>query len=284
MIQMEVALNPALIAPAPISTEAPVGLNGSFAINAYDNCTCTSTTTGKGNNAVTTYGIPRQAGVACRDQAHAIFTGGQVAVAGGSGTATTSYGSDPTKGASVQGVDPWPYNIDDLINQYKAGAPPSGFSCTGTQNFFATPPTYLNCGTQTKQTFGAYPSGLPDTEPDPNTLNSVTEYIPGSVKLTADASGSGILIVDGDLEINGGLSWYGLILVRGQVSFTGGGAQKVNMYGAILAGKDVNATDQQQGTTDTFGGSINFQYDVCAMQNLNANRPPRMLASHELSF
>ncbi len=113
-------------------------------------------------------------------------------------------------------------------------------------------------------------------------MNAVTEYIHGSVKLTSAASGAGILIIDGDLEINGGLNWYGLVLVRGKVSFTGGAGQNVNLYGSILAGQDVNATDQAQ--TDNFGGSINFHYDVCAMQNLNGSRPPRMLASHELMF
>lgn len=282
MVQMEVALNPPLIAPAPISTEAPVNLQGSFVLNAYDNCTCTTTSSGTGKNATTIYGVPRQAGVACNSLAHAIYTGGSVSVAGAAGTTTTAYGSDPTQGASVQNVDPWPYNIDDLINQYKAGAKSPGYSCTGTANFFATPPSYSNCGTQTNQTFGTYPSGLPNTEPDPATLNAVTEYIPGSVKLTAAASGSGILIIDGDLEINGGLNWYGLVLVRGKVSFTGGAGQNVNLYGSILAGQDVNATDQAQA--DTFGGSINFNYDVCAMKNLNGARPPRMLASHELQF
>jgi hypothetical protein len=274
MVQMEVALSPPLIAPAPISTQAPVGLQGSFIINAYDNCTCTCTTTGTGANKTTTCG-----GVGCNSQAHAIYTGGTVSVSGGAGQTLTAYGSDPTQGASVQNVDPWPYNIDDLINQYKAGASSPGYSCTGTSNFFATPPSYLNCGTQTSQTFGTYPSGLPT---EPINVNSVTEYIPGSVKLTSDANGAGILIVDGDLEVNGGQNWYGLVLVRGKVSFTGGAGQNVNLYGSILAGQDVNATDQAQ--SDTFGGSINFHYDVCAMKNLNGNRPPRMLASHELQF
>jgi len=278
MVQMEVALNPPLIAPAPISTQAPVNLQGSFVLNAYDNCTCTCTTSGSGNNA-TTACVAKQAGVACNSQAHAIYTGGAVSVSGGAGQTTTAYGSDPTQGASVQNVNPWPYNIDDLINQYKAGAQSPGYSCTGTANFFATPPTYLNCGVQASQTFGTYPSGLPA---EPTSVNAVTEYINGSVKLTSAASGAGILIVDGDLEVNGGLNWYGLVLVRGKVSFTGGAGQSVNLYGSILAGQDVNATDQAQA--DTFGGSINFNYDVCAMQNRNGSRPPRMLASHELMF
>jgi hypothetical protein len=278
MVQMEVAFSPPLVPPAPISTQAPVNLQGSFILNAYDNCSCPCTTTAA--CAATT----------CKS-AHAVFTENDVSVTGGAGTTLTSYGNDPTKGSqtipgpSVQRVNPWPdsLNINNLINQYKTGATSPSWSntCSGTTNFTATPPSYLNCGTHTNQQFGTYPDGLP-TEPAPGSYTTVTEYIPGSTKLTADASGSGILIIDGDLEINGGLNWYGLILVRGQVSFTGGGGQNVNLYGSILAGQDINATDQSQ--TDTFGGSINFHYDVCALKNLNGGAPPKLLATHEIMY
>src|SRR5579864_6272166 len=273
-------LKSSVIPPAPIATQAPVHLQGSYVLNAYDSCTCTCTTTGNGANATTSCGVG-QAG--CKKTAHAIYTANTVDTAGGAGTTTTMYGSDPTGSASVQNVNPWPgyLNIDTLINQYKATAqsPSYSSSCTGTQNFTATPPSYLSCGTQANQTYGTYPSGLPT---EPASVNGVTEYIPGSVKLTAGASGAGILIVDGDLEINGGLNWYGLTLVRGQVSFTGGAGQNVNLYGSILAGKDVNATDQAQ--TDTFGGSINFHYDVCALKNSGGKTPPRLLATHEIMY
>jgi hypothetical protein len=278
IVQMEVAFNPPLIPPAPISTQAPVNLQGSFILNAYDNCSCPCTT------------ATACAATKCTS-AHAVFTENGVSVNGGAGTTLTSYGSDPTQGTqttpgpSVQQVNPWPnsLNINNLISQYKAGAtsPNWSSSCTGTTNFTSDPPSYLNCGTQTNQQFGTYPSGLP-TEPASGSYTSVTEYIPGSVKLTAAASGSGILIIDGDLEVNGGLNWYGLILVRGKVSFTGGAGQNVNLYGSILAGQDVNATDQSQ--TDTFGGSINFHYDVCALKNLGQGSPPKLLATHEIMY
>jgi hypothetical protein len=278
MVQMEVALTPAIVPPAPIATQAPVHLQGSFILNAYDNCTCSCTSTGSGSNTVTTCGAGQPG---CINTAHAIYTENQVDVSGGAGQTYTNYGSDPTQGASVQNVNPWPdyLNIDNLITQFKSGAQSPNYSCSGTANPYATPPSYLNCGTQSNQTFGTYPSGLPT---EPNSVNSVTEYIPGSVKLTAAASGSGILIVDGDLEVNGGLNWYGLILVRGQVSFTGGAGQNVNLYGSILAGKDVNATDQAQ--SDTFGGSINFHYDVCALKRLGGGNPPKLLATHEIMY
>ncbi|HET9167189.1 MAG TPA: hypothetical protein VFP11_14415 [Candidatus Angelobacter sp.] len=290
MVQMEVALNPPLIPPAPISVMAPVSLQGSYILNAYDNCKCSCTTTGSGSHQVTAC-VPRagQPLNACATSAHAIFTQNSVGVIGNSGNTITSFGSDPTSGTtttvgpSVQGVNPWPnsLNINNLINQYKVGASIPNYTCTGTQNLTTTPATYKDCGTQSSQQFGTYPTGLP-LEPAIGSYTSVTEYIPGSVHLTSAANGSGILIVDGDLDINGGLNWYGLILVRGKVSFTGGAGASTNLYGAILAGDDVNATNQPQ--SDNFGGSINFSYDVCALNRVGGGAPPQLLATHEIMY
>jgi hypothetical protein len=282
MVQMEVAFKPPLIPPAPISTQAPVQLQGSFVLNAYDFCSCTCVPQ---KNGPTTCGGP-----SCQNKAHAIFTENTVNQVGSSGQTITSYGTDPTGSASLQNQNPWPdsLNINTLINQYKVGAtsPSYSSSCTGTANPLGVPPSYLNCGTQSNQVYGTYPSSLllnPPVEPI-NYTGGVTEYIPGSVKLTAGATGGGILIVDGDLEINGGLNWYGLILVRGKVSFTGGAGPSVNLYGALLAGQDVSATDQTQQDGDVFGGSINFNYDVCALKHLNQGSPPQLLATHEIMY
>ena len=120
MVQMEVALMPAIVPPAPIATQAPVHLQGSYILNAYDNCSCSCTASGSGNNTVTSCGVGQPA---CVNKAHAIYTQQTVDVNGGSGQTITSYGTDPTKSASVQGVDPWPdyLNIDNLITQFKAG-------------------------------------------------------------------------------------------------------------------------------------------------------------------
>lgn len=275
--QMEVASNPPLTPDAPIATEAPITLEGSYVLNSYDNCTCKCTTSGSGSSATTTCG-DLSATVQCRQQAYAIQTGGTVNVNGSSGS-TVSAQPVPFQ----TNVKPWPYDINDLINTYKQNSVSPSWStgCSGTADFSKTPPQYVNCGTQSNQQYGTYPSGLP-TEPDPSTYTSVTEYIPGSVKLTSDATGSGILIVDGDLEINGGLSWYGLILVRGKVSFTGGGNDAVNLYGSVLAGEDVLAVNNTE--SDTFGGSINFHYDICALQKSGPQVPPKLLATHEISF
>ncbi len=288
MLQMEVALSPAILPPAPISTKAPVTLQGSFQLNAYDSCSCTCTPATKTTPATCT---PSKAGVACDGTHHAVFTEHTVSQLGNSGVTSTSFGTDPTVSpVSVMNVpDPnWPYNIDNLINNLKQTSQSPGYACTGTASFYTVPPSYLNCGTQTNQQFGTFPPGMlsnPPVEPlaPPN---SVTEYIPGSVHLTGGANGSGILIVDGDLDINGGLNWYGLILVRGTVTFTGGAGSSVNLFGAILAGEDVTAVNNGVTTVDgdKFGGSINFRYDVCALKNNSGTRPPKLLATHELMF
>ena len=56
-----------------------------------------------------------------------------------------------------------------------------------------------------------------------------------TVKLAGGTTGSGILLVDGRLEINGGFKWYGLIIVTGSVDYTGGGEK--NVTGAVMCGE-----------------------------------------------
>jgi hypothetical protein len=284
IVQMEAALNPAIIPPGTIAAKAPVNLQGSFVLNAYDSCksTCTYDKSGNATGCTGPYG-------------YAVFTENTVTQTGNSGQTLSGAGTDPTvepvSKLSVPDKN-WPYNMDDLINQLKQTAQTANYSCTGTQDFLAKPPTYLNCGTQSSAQFFinndptkpvTFPPSMlstPPVEPNLATLPTINEYIPGSVKLTSAAQGSGILIVDGDLEINGGLNWYGLLLVRGKVSFTGGAGQSTNLFGAVLAGQDIDSSKP----VDTFGGSINFHYDTCALANNGGTRPPILLATHELMY
>jgi len=68
--------------------------------------------------------------------------------------------------------------------------------------------------------------------------------------------------------------------VKGTIDFTGGGSNKVNLYGAFLNGKDINATNQ----TDSLGGSVVVNFDSCALKQFDQKYPPRNLASHELMY
>src|SRR5205814_6404993 len=107
----------------------------------------------------------------------------------------------------------------------------------------------------------------------PGDMNPQITYLPGDTRLNG-VTGSGILVVDGDLDVHGGLAWYGLILVKGTIDFTGGGSDHVNLYGAFLNGRDVNATNN----LDDLGGSVVLHFDSCALKQFNQKYPPRNLA------
>lgn len=272
MTQMEVAIAPPLyiLPDGTVSAQAPITVKGKLTVNAFDNCTCTAT----GGN------LP---GTVCDNSKWAIYSAGAVTNQVPPDAFTSGMGSGT---AAVDQNAPWPYKIPQLINALSAGVnPPAGLTCTGTANPFGTPSVYENCGNMAGATFGGYPTTLlPSPVFSPTGPGPQTTYIPGSIHLTGNTSGSGILIVDGDLDVNGGLNFYGLILVRGKISFTGGGSQAVNLYGAILAGEEVNAQDQVDG--DSIGGSFNFRYDSCALklQSKQLAGPPALLAEHEAMF
>jgi len=64
-----------------------------------------------------------------------------------------------------------------------------------------------------------------------------------TLKLTGDSHGAGILLVEGNLEIDGSFAWYGIVLTTGAIALTGGGQKHIT--GGIIAGK--NATMEIDG-------------------------------------
>lgn len=79
--------------------------------------------------------------------------------------------------------------------------------------------------------------------------------------------GCGLLMVDGNLEVNGGFQWYGPILVRGSLSFTGGGEK--NVTGGILAGGT--------GSVDDIGGNAVILHSSSAMTQVIGKMPLSVL-------
>jgi len=57
-------------------------------------------------------------------------------------------------------------------------------------------------------------------------------YAPGNVRLTGGA-GQGILLVQGDLDVSGGVEFYGPVIVLGSVTSTGQGG---HIYGGVMSG------------------------------------------------
>jgi hypothetical protein len=275
IVQMEVALAPPINPPGAVAAQAPIGLQGNLQVNGYDNCNCTATNASR-------------PGKTCDGSHLSVFsaagirqTGNAATLTSGLGSGLTTYDSNGnvvTQGSTAAN-QPWPYDVNQMISDYKTSAQnaattaPWNFSCTGSP---------ASCGNPTGAAFGTYPTGLPAAPVFPVGGGPATVYVPGSVQLTGNTSGSGILIIDGDLNIHGGLAFYGLILVKGQITFTGGGHQSVNVFGAVLAGQDVNAQDA--ALEDTIGGSFSFQYDSCALRLMPSLGPPKLLATHEVMY
>jgi hypothetical protein len=74
-------------------------------------------------------------------------------------------------------------------------------------------------------------------------------------KFAAGSRGQGTLLIEGDLEINGGFEWTGLIIVRGSFKINGTGNK---ITGAVLA---ESITDD-----NSIGGNVDIQYSSCAIE------------------
>jgi hypothetical protein len=88
------------------------------------------------------------------------------------------------------------------------------------------------------------------------------------IKLAGGTSGCGILLVDGDLEVNGGFTWHGMVIVSGSIRYLGGGDK--NITGAVLAGGSMDA--------DLVGGNANIVYCSSAINNQSYYQALRKLS------
>ena len=80
-------------------------------------------------------------------------------------------------------------------------------------------------------------------------------YSAGSLHLN-NGRGQGILLVDGDLQINGGFTWSGLIVVRDDFDKGNGNA---TIYGAVMA-RDATIADNS-----FIQGNTTYAYSECAL-------------------
>jgi hypothetical protein len=80
-----------------------------------------------------------------------------------------------------------------------------------------------------------------------------------SVTLASNSFGQGILLVDGDLNMGGVVTYYGIVIVRGQLNVSG----TVQINGALIA-----------YSTGNFVGTMDIQYSACTIERAiteNAN-------------
>jgi hypothetical protein len=110
----------------------------------------------------------------------------------------------------------------------------------------------VNSATLTGMSWGSPTPGATQQDASSCSAKNVVYFNTNStyVKLSGGTSGCGLLLVDGDLNVNGGFQWYGVVIVTGSITFLGGGGK--NVTGAMLAGGSASA--------DLVGGDANIVY------------------------
>jgi Tfp pilus assembly protein PilX len=274
-LSIEVADDPPFYNNSAVNSQDHVTLNGALSVDGYDGCSCNCVWDDpKKTSDPTTYRCTNKSATKiCLRDKYAIYSNSAVDNLNGNGESATS-GTTPIIAQNQSKVT----DVNALINRYKTQS--------GTVNVTQAPYNYTcnpSCGTHTGASFGTPPdfpsdgSAPPDPLPIGGPQKPQVTYVPGSVTITAGSVGNGILIVDGDLDIHGGLQFYGLILVKGVVKFSGGGSDKTNIFGSVLAGKS--------SVDDTvLGGSAAIHYDQCALQGNTTPAPPRLISSREIEY
>ncbi len=84
-------------------------------------------------------------------------------------------------------------------------------------------------------------------------------HISGDATLNGD-QGQGVLLVDGDLNIQGSFIFYGIVLVQGSMKTAGGGSTDAHFYGAVMASN----VDLE---LNSLAGNATLQYSKCAVTN-----------------
>ncbi len=85
------------------------------------------------------------------------------------------------------------------------------------------------------------------------------------IHVTGDATlngvqGQGILLVDGDLEVQGGYEFFGIAIIRGRLKTAGGGAALAHFWGGVLAANvDLDLV--------SLSGHATLNYSKCAITN-----------------
>jgi hypothetical protein len=97
-------------------------------------------------------------------------------------------------------------------------------------------------------------------------------HITGSATLNGD-QGQGILLVDGNLEIQGSYEFYGIVIVQGELRTAGGGNTEAHFWGGVMA---KNATLD----TQNISGHATLSYSSCSLLTvLQATSSTQMMRS-----
>jgi Tfp pilus assembly protein PilX len=134
----------------------------------------------------------------------------------------------------------------------------------------------VTSATQTGMHWGTPTPGATQEDPSYCSDHNVVYYNTHDtyIKLAGGSSGCGILLVDGDLEVNGGFAWNGIIIVTGSTKYTGGGNEAKQVTGGLLSGGTLDA--------DVVGGNTHIVYCSSTVENQTNSMPLRSLSWRDL--
>jgi len=110
-----------------------------------------------------------------------------------------------------------------------------------------------------------------------NPLGQCASYFPiihaaGTITLN-NTQGQGILLVDGDLNIQGSYQFFGIVIIQGDLKTAGGGSTDAHFWGGVMA-KNADLS------TQNLSGKATLNYSSCSINAvLQATSPISMMRS-----
>ena len=110
-----------------------------------------------------------------------------------------------------------------------------------------------------------------------NPLGACASYFPiihatGTITLN-NTQGQGILLVDGDLNIQGSYQFFGIVIIQGDLKTAGGGSTDAHFWGGVMA-------RNADLSTQNLSGKATLNYSSCSINAvLQATSPISMMRS-----
>ena len=227
-----------------------------------------------------------------------LTTQGQVAMSGnaninGADQIPTGWASCDPPGPAQAGVRDQGGNVSETGNATVLGVPPVVNDPTINNNTFTTfgGATYASLAAKANLVI---PAGNYSTDPvvtngqcDNTVLTNwgdgenpnapCASYFPiihatGTITLN-NTQGQGILLVDGDLNIQGSYQFFGIVIIQGDLKTAGGGTTDAHFWGGVMA-KNADLS------TQSLSGKATLNFSSCAILTaLQATSPISMMRS-----
>ena len=139
---------------------------------------------------------------------------------------------------------------------YASLAASAGVQLSG-GNYKIDPVPNMNSGACDKTIRTNWGDGMNPSYPCGNYFPII--HIAGDATLNGD-QGQGVLLVDGNLQVQGSFIFYGVVIVQGDIQTAGGGSTDAHFYGAVMA-------NNVSLELNSLAGNATLQYSKCAVTN-----------------